>query len=216
MATPAPVPRYSPAEEVASSAIHALGIVLSICGLALMVAIAVRHGDGWDLGASIVYGLSLVLLFTASTLYHGIPNPATKPLLRVVDHASIYVLIAGSYTPYTLVSLRGTTGYTLFAVVWTIALVGIAIELLGVRHRGIRVALYLGMGWIGMIAAQPLYASLSPAGFWLLIGGGLCYSLGVPFYMAKRMPYNHATWHAFVLAGSVLQFLCVVFYVLPR
>lgn len=215
MATPAADPRYPPAEEAASSAIHGLGIVLSICGLVLMVVTSARHGDHWDLGASIVYGMSLVLLFTASTLYHGIPHAGAKPLLRVIDHASIYVLIAGSYTPYTLISLRGATGYTLFAIVWTIALIGIAIELLGVRHRGIRVALYLGMGWIGMFAAQPLYASLTPAGFWLLVGGGLCYSLGVPFYMAKRMPFNHATWHAFVLAGSVLQFLCVYFYVLP-
>ncbi|MEO8012440.1 MAG: hemolysin III family protein [Dokdonella sp.] len=203
-------PRYMPAEEVASSAIHGLGIVLGVGGLLFMVAIAARHGDGWDFGASIVYGISLLLLSTASTLYYGIPNAAAKPVLRLIDHASIHVLIAGSCTPYALISLRGSIGYTLFAIMWTIAVVGIATEMLGLRRRGIRVALYLGPGWIGLIAAQPLYAGLTPAGFWLLIGGGLCCSVGVPFYMAKRMHYNHATWHAFVLAGSMLHFLSLV------
>ena len=208
-------PRYSPAEEIASSLTHGLGIVLSIAGLAALVAIAALEGDRSGVIASVVYGSSLIVLFTASTLYHGIPNAGAKPILRVIDHAAIFLLIAGSYTPYALVTLRGPWGYALLAIVWTLAVVGIALELAGVRRRAVMVTLYLAMGWVGLIAIEPLSERLAPGGLWLLFGGGACYTLGVPFYLWKSLPYNHALWHLFVLAGSVLQFVAVLVYVLP-
>ncbi|MBN8483025.1 MAG: hemolysin III family protein [Xanthomonadales bacterium] len=208
-------PRYSTAEEIASSLTHGLGIVLSIAGLAILVAFAALGGNGMALAASIVYGTTLILLFTASTLYHGIPHAGAKPILRVLDHAAIFLLIAGTYTPFTLVTLRGPWGYTLFAIVWLLAAIGIALELRRVRNRYVMVALYLAMGWIGVVAIGPLLDRLAPGGLWLLFGGGLCYTLGVPFYLWRRLPYNHAWWHVFVLAGSVLQFLAVLLYVLP-
>ncbi len=209
------VPRYALAEEIASSLTHGLGIVLSIAGLATLVAVAALGGDGWTLAAGIVYGTTLILLFTASTLYHSIPNAGAKPVLRVLDHAAIFLLIAGTYTPFALVTLRGPWGYTLFAVVWTLAVIGIALELRRVRNRLVMVALYLGMGWVGIIAIGPLLERLSSGGLWLLFGGGVCYTLGVPFYLWRRLPYNHALWHVFVLAGSVLQFLAVLLHVMP-
>ncbi len=208
-------PRYSTAEEIASSLSHGLGIVLSIAGLAVLVAVAVLGGSGVALAASIVYGTTLILMYTASTLYHGIPNAGAKPILRVLDHAAIFLLIAGTYTPFALVTLRGPWGYSLFAAVWLLAVIGIALELQRVRNRTVMVALYLAMGWIGVVAIGPLLDRLAPGGLWLLFGGGVCYTLGVPFYLWRRLPYNHAWWHVFVLAGSVLQFLAVLLYVLP-
>lgn len=208
-------PRYSPAEEIASSVTHGLGIVLSIAGLVALVAIAALEGDRTGVIASVIYGSSLIVLFTASTLYHGIPNAGAKPILRVIDHAAIFLLIAGSYTPYALVTLRGPWGYTLLAIVWALAVLGIALELAGVRRRGVMVTLYLAMGWVGLVAIEPLSEQLAPGGLWLLFGGGACYTLGVPFYLWKSLPYNHALWHLFVLAGSVLQFIAVLVYVLP-
>ena len=208
-------PRYSTAEEIASSLSHGLGIVLSIAGLAVLVAVAALGGSGVALAASIVYGTTLILMYTASTLYHGIPNAGAKPILRVLDHAAIFLLIAGTYTPFALVTLRGPWGYSLFAAVWLFAIIGIALELRRVRNRTMMVALYLAMGWIGVVAIGPLLDRLAPGGLWLLFGGGVCYTLGVPFYLWRRLPYNHACWHVFVLAGSVLQFLAVLLYVLP-
>jgi hemolysin III len=208
-------PSYSPAEEIASSVTHGLGIVLSIAGLVALVSIAALEGDRTGVIASVVYGSSLIVLFTASTLYHGIPNAGAKPILRVIDHAAIFLLIAGSYTPYALVTLRGTWGHALLAIVWTLAVLGIALELAGVRRRAVMVTLYLAMGWVGLVAIEPLSERLAPGGLWLLFGGGACYTLGVPFYLWKRLPYNHALWHLFVLAGSVLQFIAVLVYVLP-
>lgn len=208
-------PRYALAEEIASSLTHGLGIVLSIAGLATLVAVAALAGDRWALAASIVYGTTLILLFTASTLYHSIPHAGAKPVLRILDHAAIFLLIAGSYTPFTLVTLRGPWGYTLFGIVWTLAVIGIALELKRVRNRIVMVLLYLAMGWVGIVAIQPLLEKLPSGGLWLLFGGGVCYTLGVPFYLWRRLPYNHALWHVFVLAGSVLQFLAVLLYVMP-
>lgn len=208
-------PRYSTAEELASSLIHGLGIVLSIAGLAVLAVGATRQGSAWHIASSAVYGTTLILLYTASTLYHGIPLAAAKPLLRTLDHAAIFLLIAGTYTPFTLISLRGPWGYALFAAVWTLALLGIGLELTGVRRRGVMVGLYLAIGWIGVLAIGPLVGSVPSGGLWLLFLGGVAYTLGVPFYLWRSLPYNHALWHVFVLAGSVLQFFAVLLYVLP-
>jgi len=206
---------YSLREEIASSLIHGIGIVLSIAGLAILAAAAAMRGDVWHIVSVSVYGATLILLYTASTLYHSIPHAGAKPLLRLLDHAAIFLLIAGTYTPFTLISLRGPWGWSLFAIVWSLALIGIALEMRRVRNRLLSVALYVGMGWIAVVAAGPLIDSVPAPGLWLLLAGGLCYTLGVPFYLWRRLPYNHALWHVFVLAGSILQFFAVLLYVLP-
>ena len=210
-----PQARYSSSEEIASSVIHGLGIVLSIAGLAVLVAFAALYGDAWDIASAAVYGTTLILLYTASTLYHSIPNAGAKRVLRLLDHSAIFLLIAGTYTPFALISLRGPWGYSLFSLVWALALTGIALEALRIKRHGIIVALYLGMGWIGVIAIKPMLANVAAGGMWLLLAGGICYTLGVPFYLWRRLPYNHALWHLFVLAGSVLHFFAVLLYVLP-
>ena len=210
------MPRYSFGDEMASSVIHGIGIVLSIAGLAILVAFAALHGNALAVVACAVFGASLVLLYTASTLYHSISATRAKPTLRALDHIAIYVLIAGTYTPFTLLALRGAWGWSLFGAVWTLALVGSALEL-GVlkRYHKLAVLLYIGMGWIGIVAFGPLSQHLQAGGTVLLLAGGLAYTLGVPFYLWRRLPYNHALWHGFVLVGSVLHFLAVLLYVIP-
>lgn len=212
----AELPTYRFGDELASSIIHGVGIVLSIAGLATLVAFAALHGSALVVAACAVFGTSLVLLYTASTLYHSIPVIAAKPTLRALDHIAIYVLIAGTYTPFTLIALPGPWGWALFAAVWLLAVLGSALELgLLRRNRKLAVLLYVGMGWIGLIAFGPLSAHLKLGGTVLLLGGGLAYTLGVPFYLCRRLPYHHALWHGFVLAGSVLHFLAVLLYVIP-
>ncbi len=212
----AAIPRYRFGDELASSVIHGVGIALSIAGLAVLVAFAALHGNALTVVACAVFGASLVLLYTASTLYHSISVAAAKPALRALDHIAIYVLIAGTYTPFTLIALPGAWGWSLFVAVWTLALAGSALELgLLKRYHKLAVLLYVGMGWIGMIAFKPLSEHLQAGGMLLLIGGGVAYTLGVPFYLWRRLPYHHALWHVFVLAGSVLHFLAVLLYVIP-
>lgn len=214
-ATHAPTVEYSAGEEIASSAIHGIGIVLSIVGLAILCTVAVHRGAARHVASVCIYGATLILLYSASTLYHSIRHAGAKPVLRLFDHAAIFLLIAGTYTPITLISLHGPWGWSLFAIVWALALAGIALELRRVRSRTLMAALYVGMGWVGLIAIKPLVASLPSGGLWLVFGGGAAYTLGVPFYLWKRLPFNHALWHAFVLLGSVLQFFAVWLYVLP-
>ena len=203
-------------DELASSLIHGIGIVLSIAGLATLVAFAALRGNALAVVACAVFGSSLVLLYTASTLYHSVSVPAAKPTLRMLDHIAIYVLIAGTYTPFTLIALPGRWGWTLFAAIWALALAGSVLELgLLKRYHKLAVLLYVGMGWIGMVAFEPLSKHLQAGGIALLLAGGLAYTLGVPFYLWRKLPYHHALWHVFVLAGSVLHFLAVLLYVIP-
>ena len=212
----ATLPRYRRGDEFASSLLHGLGIVLSIVGLTILVVFAALRGDARAVTASAVYGVTLILLYTASTLYHAIPVPAAKPLLRTLDHIAIYLLIAGTYTPFTLIALPGAWGWSLFAAVWALAIVGSVLEFGWFRRwRKLAVLLYVGMGWIGMLAFKPLAAHLQVGGMALLIGGGVAYTLGVPFYLWRKLPYQHTLWHAFVLAGSVLHYFAVLLYVLP-
>lgn len=207
---------YSAIEELVSSIIHGVGIVLSIAGLAVLSAHAAPAGDARHIASVGVYGTTLILLYTASTLYHGVPSERAKPLLRQLDHAAIFLLIAGTYTPFTLITLHGAWGWSLFAIVWAIALAGVAMVMKRIERKGITIALYVGLGWIGLVALGPLVQKLPAGGLWLLFGGGVCYTLGVPFYLSRRIPFNHALWHLFVLAGSVLQFFAVLLYVLPH
>jgi hemolysin III len=212
----AALPRYGFGDELASSVIHGIGILLSIAGLAVLVVHAASHGTPSDVLASAVYGVSLILLYTASTLYHSIRTESARRLLRTLDHIAIFLLIAGTYTPFTLIALRGTWGWSLFGIVWSLALLGSALELgLLKRYRRFAVLLYVAMGWVGIIAFRPLLAHLQTGGMVLLLAGGAAYTLGVPFYLWRKLPYHHSVWHFFVLAGSVLQFLAVFFYVMP-
>ena len=216
MADSARVSLYSVGEEVAHAVTHGLGLVLSVAGLVVLVVAASVRGDAWHVVGCAVFGATLVLLYAASTLYHGVPWPRAKRRLRRVDHAAIFVLIAGTYTPFTLVSLRGGWGWTLLALVWSIAVIGIVLHATApTRARRLSVPLLLGMGWLGVIAIEPLLRSLGFEGLMLLLLGGVAYTVGVIFYAWQRLPYNHAVWHLFVLAGSTFHFSCVLGYVIP-
>jgi hemolysin III len=206
--------RYSMREELAHGITHAIGAMLAITGLVFLLIATIRYGNSSHIISAAVYGSSLVLLYLASTLYHLIPNPGVKGILQKLDHSMIYILIAGTYTPLTIVTLRGGWGWTLFGLVWGMAVCGVMLELvLQKRIRWLSIVLYLGMGWLIVIAAKPLFMSLAADGLILLLVGGLCYSFGVIFYAWKRLSYNHAIWHLFVLAGSATHFFAIFFYV---
>lgn len=204
---------YTLGEEIANSVTHGLGLGLSAAALALLIVFAVDGGGGVKLASAIVYGTTLVLCFTASTLYHSFPQPNVKHVFKVLDHAGIYLLIAGTNTPFMLVALRGR-GWWMFALVWSLATIGIATEAFWVyRPRWVSAAAYLGMGWIAVAAIGPLRDALAPAGVWLLAAGGLAYTFGTIFYVLKRVPYMHAVWHLFVLGGALCHFLAVALFV---
>jgi hemolysin III len=206
---------YSLGEEIANSVSHGIGIALSLAALVILVASAAAPGgDGYKLTGAVVFGVALVFEYTASTLYHGLPHPGAKHLFKILDHCGIYLLIAGTYTPFTLVTLRGDGGWALFGVVWGLAVLGIALEALwAYRLRWISAAVYLGMGWMVVLSIRPLAANLAPAGLWLLVAGGLAYTVGTAFYVLERVRYMHALWHLFVLAGSACHFLAVLLFV---
>lgn len=215
MTGPAPS-RYPLGEEIANSVTHGLGAALAVAGLAVLVTLAAARGSAAHVVGCAVFGATLVLMFTASTLYHAIPHRNAKRVLQVLDHSAIYLVIAGTYTPFMLVSLRGTIGWILLAVVWSIAVAGIAFSsTLGRKAHVFSVVLYVVMGWIGVVVFKPLVASLGLGGMAFVVGGGVVYTIGVAFYGWRRLPYNHAIWHVFVLAGSALHFAAVLEYVIP-
>ncbi len=194
---------------------HLAGAALAIAGLSILVTVAVLQGDAWKVFSFSVFGATLVLLYSFSTVYHGVRHPRAKAILQKVDHNAIYLLIAGSYTPIALVTLRGPWGWTLFGLVWTLALIGIAQELtLGRRTRRLSLVLYLLMGWLVLIAIKPLVHAMPAGGLAWLVAGGLVYSLGVYFYVHdERVQHYHGVWHVFVLGGSFCHFMCVLLYV---
>lgn len=211
-----PLPSYTLREEIASSVTHGIGIVLAIAGLAVLVAFAARYGDAWHVVSCSIFGAALILCFTTSTLYHSVQAERIKQTLRALDHSAIFLLIAGTYTPFMLVNLRGPWGWSLFAVIWTLTLLGIVLRLfLKGRLHGLVVSIYVAMGWIVVVAAQPMIERVGTGGLVLLAAGGLAYTAGVAFYKWRRLPYNHAIWHGFVLAGAALHFFAVLFYVIP-
>lgn len=215
MPEPKPSSQYTPLEEILHSASHGLGLLLSIAGLIVLVDLSLVRGDARMVTACVVFGVTLILLYLASTLYHGIRDPRAKPVLRMLDHSAIYLLIAGTYTPFTLVSLGGNQGWILFGVVWALAILGIVLKVFAMgRLRWLSMVLYLGMGWLVVVALEPMVAAVGPAGMWLVFLGGMAYTSGLIFY-ALRRPYCHAIWHGFVLAGSILHFLAVLLYVIP-
>lgn len=208
---------YSLHEEIANAITHGLACALSIAGLVLLIIFAIRYTDSaLTLTSVIVFGASLVLLYLTSTLYHAIPFQRPKKILQQLDHSMIYVLIAGSYTPFCLVVLKGMTGITLFAFVWAIAVFGIVFQRwLLQKSDWLNCGLYLLMGWSVLPCIKPLVENLPSGGLWLLAAGGVTYSVGVVFYIWQSLKFSHAIWHVFVLAGSVLQYLAVLLYVIP-
>ena len=210
-------PEYSFGEELANSITHGIGMLMAIGGLVVMLYFAARYGSSRHLVSCSIFGSTLVFAYLASTLYHSIPLPGPKRVLRILDHSSIYLLIAGTYTPFTLISLRGPWGWSLFGTIWGLALAGILCKLLiPTRLASFSTLLYIAMGWVVVVAAHPLLTQVEPGGLLLLLGGGLAYTGGVIFYALDRMPYNHMVWHLFVMAGSSLHFFAILFYVLPQ
>ena len=212
--------RYTIPEEVAHSAIHALGSHLGAAMLALMVVFGVQSGEqvAWKVVSAALFGFSIILLYTISSTYHAITHPRTKQILKVCDHMAIYILIAGSYTPFMLVTLRPeypVIAWTIFGIVWGLTIMGIVFKVFFTgRLRLVSTLAYVGMGWIIVFAIKPLMATLPTAGLvWLLIGG-LCYTLGAIFYLWRLMPFHHAVWHLCVLAGTLCHFFAVLFYVM--
>lgn len=205
------VSQYTPGEEIANSITHAIATGLSIAALVVLIVSAVSGGDAWHIVSFSIFGSTLILLYLASTLYHAIPAARAKRILKTLDHSAIFLLIAGTYTPFMLVSLRGPVGWTIFGVIWGLAVTGIILKCCCVyRFKRLSLAIYLGMGWLCVLVGRDIYASLSPTSLILLALGGLAYTLGVIFYVWKRLPYNHAIWHLFVIAGSTLHFFSVL------
>ncbi|UYV18818.1 hemolysin III family protein [Halomonas qaidamensis] len=210
---------FSSIEEWWHSVTHGVGAVLSLVGMVVLLVVAslAAHVDPWKIASLSLYGTTLVLLYTASTFYHGISHRRWKRRFQLLDHCAIYLLIAGTYTPFLLVNIRGTTGWVLFIAVWSLALVGIGFLLLWPqRFSVLRVAIYLLMGWMIVLASREMAASLSVTGIALLATGGIIYTLGVIFYAVRAIPYNHAIWHLFVMAGSVCHYIAVYSAVLPH
>jgi len=209
---------YTVGEEIASSVTHGLGVLLGVSAMTLLVYRSVLYGTAWHVVVAVVYGVTLLMLYAASTLYHAIPSVRAKRALKVCDHMAIYFLIAGTYTPYALITLRPVdpvTGWTIFGVVWGCAVAGCVFKLFFTgRLRMVSTLFYLGMGWIAVFAIRPLLQNLPAPGFVWLVAGGLCYTFGAVFYMIKRVRYFHAVWHLFVLGGSACHFFSVFFYVL--
>lgn len=207
---------YTFGEELAHAVTHGLGAVLSIVGLCVLVVRASLYGDFWHIVACSVFGATLVMMYAASTLYHSIPMPRARHVLRVIDHSLIYFLIAGTYTPFTLVTLRGPWGWSLFGFTWSLAVIGVGLKIFTTgRYEKVSLAVYLMMGWCAIVAVKPLLERLQPEGLILLAAGGIVYSGGVAFYTWERLRYHHAIWHLFVLGGSVLHWFTVYYYVVP-
>lgn len=203
-------------EEFASALTHGLGATAALAGGAVLITLAALFGDGWQLSAAIVFGITLLLLYVASTLYHAIQHPVAKGRLKVFDHCAIYLLIAGTYTPFTLIGLRGPVGWWLFGVIWALAFFGVIFKLFytGRFHR-LSTLIYIGMGWLIIFAAKPTMQALDAWTFGWLMGGGVAYTLGTYFYHHPRLPYAHAIWHLFVIAGSVCHYIAVMAQVIP-
>ena len=202
-------------EEIASALTHGLGAVTALGAGAVLITLAAIYGDGWQLASAIVFGVALLLLYTASTLYHAISHPIAKGRLKVFDHCAIYLLIAGTYTPFMLVGLRGSTGWWLFGTIWTLALAGVVFKLFYTgRFKRLSTLIYIAMGWLVIVAIKPMWRSLDGFTLGWLLAGGVFYTLGTYFYHREQVRYSHAIWHLFVIAGSVCHFVSVTAQIL--
>lgn len=211
-----PVSQQTEMEEFINTLTHGAGFLLSIIGLSILVIYSSLQGDAMHIVSCSIYGASLVLLYGASTWYHACKNLKRKRLLRIADHSCIYLLIAGSYTPFTFGPLRGAWGWSVFCIVWTFALIGITLKIFYInRSEKIATLIYLIMGWMSIAVTFPLLENLSMTGFVWLLGGGLLYSAGTIFYVWEKLPFSHSIWHIFVLGGSLCHYSCVLNHVIP-
>ncbi len=207
---------YTLGEEIANAITSGIGTALSIAGLVVMVVYATQLGNVWHVVSVTIFGIALILSHLSSTLYHAVHPPRAKSVLKVFDHLAIYVLIAGTYTPFTLVNLRGVWGWTLFTLIWALAVGGVLIKLTRLNNvKYLSTAFYVAMGWTVVLVIGPVIENVAMGGVWLLLAGGISYTVGVLFYAWNSMPYNHAIWHLFVIGGSVFHFFAVLFYVIP-
>jgi hemolysin III len=198
-------------EEFANALTHGLGATAALAGGAVLITLAALYGDGWQLASAIVFGTSLLLLYLASTLYHAVQHPVVKGRLKVFDHCAIYLLIAGTYTPFTLIGLRGPWGWSLFAAIWSLALAGVVFKLFYTgRFKLLSTAIYIAMGWLVIVAIKPLLGALDGWTLGWMFAGGAFYTLGTVFYHRPSLPYSHAIWHLFVLGGSVCHYVAVM------
>lgn len=203
-------------EEIANSITHGLGFVLSLAGFPVLIWLAARSGDLWRIVTCSVYGVTLILLYASSTLYHAFRTPRVKRVFQIFDYAAIYLLIAGTYTPFTLISLRGVWGWTLFGVVWGLGVLGVVSTAIALDiSKYVSPAVCVAMGWLVIVAIKPLIGAVSTAGIAWLVAGGLAYTLGVIFFAWESLPYGHAVWHCFVLGGSACHYVAVVVAVVP-
>jgi len=207
---------YSPIEEKINITTHATGFILSIVAFVLLVTHANLHGDVWHIVSFSIFGASLIVLYAASTFYHSAKKSELRNRLKILDHASIYILIAGTYTPFTLVTLNGTIGWVIFGTSWGLALTGIILKLFFTgKYNLISTLMYVLMGWVIVFAIKPLINNLPLEGLLWLLAGGIFYTIGAILYSIKKIKFNHAIFHMFVLSGSFCQFMSVFFYVLP-
>lgn len=206
------IKQYSIAEEVANSVIHGTGILFGIVGTTVLLVLSILFGNPTHLVCYLLYGLSLIALYTSSTLYHALPFTKAKGLLKICDHSAIFLLIAGTYTPFLVLNIKGMVGFTLLAVIWGLALVGVIFKLFFAgRFKILSTSLYLGMGWIAIFAMNPLISALDATSLSWILAGGITYSLGTIFYMMKKLPFTHAIWHMFVLCGSVFHYIAILY-----
>ncbi|MCM3130346.1 MULTISPECIES: hemolysin III family protein [unclassified Paenibacillus] len=207
---------YTRREEVANAITHGIGALLSVAALVMLIVAASMNGTAWHVVSFTIYGVSMLLLYVSSTFVHALKDGKAKDLFEIFDHSSIYLFIAGTYTPFLLVAIRGTLGWTLFGVIWGIALFGVAFKAFFTkRFLFMSTLFYIAMGWLIVIAWAPLTAAIPSGGIELLVAGGICYTLGTIFYVWRGFPFHHAIWHLFVLAGSVLHFFTVIIYLTP-
>ncbi len=204
---------YTIKEEIWNCVIHGLGIALSIAALTILVIFSSLEGNVWAVVSTSVFGTSMILLYSASTIYHAVSNPERKKKLKKFDHISIYYLIAGSYTPFLLVNMRGVVGWTLFGIIWGLAILGTCLKLMtsGSGTKAWSIGLYILMGWMIIFASKELFANLSEIGAVFLILGGIFYTFGILFYIWKNRQYTHAIWHLFVLIGTTMHFFAVLY-----
>ena len=207
---------YSVTEELVHAITHGIGVILSIVGLSWMLYVSINIADPWRIVASSIYGATLITLFLASTLYHSMYASRHREIFKLLDHCAIYLLIAGTYTPFLLVAMRSSTGWWIFGTIWALATAGI-VKKLWFRHRFPKIALasYLAMGWLIVVAAPQVAEAIGPHGMGWLVAGGVSYSVGAIFYVVERIPFNHAIWHLFVLVGGICHFFGVALHVLP-
>ena len=204
---------YTLKEEIISSIVYGIGVFLSIAITSVLVTLSAVYGNVWSIVSTAIFGASMMLMYMASTLYHAIPFPHAKTILKKFDHIAIYYLIAGTYTPFLLVLMRGTLGWVLFAVIWSLALLGTVLKIVssGSGTKIWSVSLYLGMGWLVLIASKTLFAVMSKLALVFLVLGGIFYTVGIIFYLWKSKKYTHAIWHGFVLVGTIMHFMAILF-----